>query len=298
MQINKDDHYCYCSDMLVEVEPAQVLNTIATGENHSTWASSQKRELSEGFWTGTSYFTGEDSIVLRFDADYKRNTVDFMIRSPEQAPEAMRMMTWARALPGELIGYKKGSSILGLYQPRFADQELDAFLRDRFLHASEMYRIKALAEQNAVPAANALPCGEYLATASELIHTPVERLFEFVSDAQEYGKWTWGRAQRTQEDKDTLRCPQQFGGPDLLLRLDIDAENLTVDYYLGEDADSMLLRQSARVFPGTAFDYDEDVSLVTFTRWRAAGQSAFEWDRAELSQIIEARMTKSVLERG
>ena len=157
MQIIKDDHYCYCSDILVEAEPSVVLDTIATGENHATWASSQKRELSPGLWAGISYFTGKDSIVLRFDADYERKLVDFMIRSPEQPPEALRMMTWARALPGELLGYNKGTSILGLYQPRFAGDDLDAFLRDRFLHACEMYRIKAMVEHNAEVADDALP---------------------------------------------------------------------------------------------------------------------------------------------
>jgi hypothetical protein len=71
-----------------------------------------------------------------------------------------------------------------------------------------------------------------------------------------------------------------------------------VDYYVGEQADAMLLQQSARVFEGSLFGYEQNISLVTFTRWRAAAESNFEWDRAVLSQIIETKMSKAVLERS
>lgn len=297
MQINKDDHYCYCSDILVKVEPAQVLDVMATGENHSRWASSQKREIDPGLWRGTSYFTAKDSIVLRFDVDHEDHYVDFMIRTPEDAPEKLRMMTWARAVPGELLGYDTGTSVVGLYQPRFAEQSLDTFLRERFLHASEMYRIKAVAELGAVVPADALPTGEYLATASDLIRVPADSLFDFISDGTEYGKWTWGRSPRKEVENNSFRCQPDTGGPNLLLRLEINRERRTVDYYIGENADAMRLYQSARVFTGPAFDYEQDVSLVTFTCWRRLGQSNFEWDRAVLSQIIELKMTKETLER-
>lgn len=298
MQINKDDHYCYCSDILVEAKPAEIVHLIATGENHSKWASSMKREVSPGLWTGTSYFTGKDSIFLSFDVDHENHFVDFMIRTPEQAPEEMRMMTWARVVPGEVLGYDKGSAVLGLYQPRFAGQDIDSFLRERFLHASEMYRIKALAEQNKRAPADALPTGEYLATASELVDSSVEELFDFICDPMKYGKWTWGHSARTHEGDDIVRCKQDFGGSDLLLRMEIDPARLSVDYYVGTNRESMLLFQSARIFDAADFDFEKGMSYVTFTRWRRTGESDFEWDRAILSQLIELKMTRETLERN
>jgi hypothetical protein len=298
MQITKDDHYCYCSDILVTVEPAAALNIIGTGENHRRWASSMKREDSPGVWLGTSYFTGEEYIRIRFDVDHEEHYVDYMIGAPEDKNDALKLMTWARVVPGAELGYENNTSIVALYQPRFADQSLEFFLRDRFLHASEMYRIKALAEQSAAVLPNALPSGEYLATASDLVSASSESLFDFISDGMEYGKWTWGRSERTAIDSDTYKCGQDFGGPDLLVRLEIDRGRKTVDYYVGEQADAMLLQQSARVFEGSLFGYEQNISLVTFTRWRAAAESNFEWDRAVLSQIIETKMSKAVLERS
>lgn len=298
MQINKDDHYCYCSDILVNVDPSVVLDIIATGENHMRWASSKKREDSPGVWVGTSYFTGKDSIRLRFDVDHIDHFVDFMIAAPEDSNDDLRLFTWARALAGEKLGYEKGTSVLGLYQPRFADQNLETFFQERYLHASEMYRIKALAENNAAVSENALPTGDYLATASELIFTSPDTLFDFISDGMEYGRWTWGKSTRSPEGNDIFRCKQDFGGPDLLIRFEANRERKTVDYYVGENPDAMLLHQSARIFAGPDFNYDPDVSLVTFTRWRTAGQSNFEWDRDVLSHIIELKMSKEVLERN
>ncbi|NKB37636.1 MAG: hypothetical protein GKR93_10770 [Gammaproteobacteria bacterium] len=298
MQIAKDDHYCYCSDMLVTVRPAAILEIIATGENHQRWASSRKREDSPGVWVGTSYFTGEESIRLGFDVDHENHFVDFLIAAPDADNDELQVMTWARVVPGERFGYDEGSSIVGLYQPRFADQSLEFFLRDRFLHASEMYRIKALAEQSAPVPADTLPGGEYLATASEVIPDSVDTVFDFISDGLEYGKWTWGRSERTGIDTQTFQCKQDFGGPDLLLRLELDRKRHTVDYYIGEKPDAMLLQQSARVFDASLFGYEQNHSLLTLTRWRAAGESSFEWDRAVLSQLVEMKMTTAVLARS
>ena len=298
MQIAKDDHYCYCSDILVTADPATALDIIATGENHRRWASSMKREDSPGVWLGTSYFTGEEYIRIRFDVDHKDHFVDYMIGTPEDSNDDLKLMTWARVLPGAQLGYEEDTSLVALYQPRFADQSLEVFLRDRFLHASEMYRIKALAEQSAAVSADALPSGEYLATASEVILTSRETLFDFISDGLEYGKWTWGRSARSEIDTNTFQCKQDFGGPDLLVRLEIDRERKTVDYYVGDKPETMLLQQSARVFEGSLFGYEQNTALLTLTRWRAADASNFEWDRAILSQLIEMKMTKAVLERS
>ena len=298
MQISKDDHYCYCSDILVNVEANVSLNIIATGENHQRWASSKKREVNPGVWVGTSYFTGKDSIRLRFDVDHDNHYADYMIAAPDDEDDKLQVMTWARVVPGELLGYDTGTSIIGLYQPRFAGQPLDTFMRERYLHASEMYRIKALAENGADVPANALPSGEYLATASEVIPVTTETVFDFISNGMEYGKWTWGRAPRTEIGDHTFKCRQDVGGFDWFIRLDVDRARQTVDYYVGDSPEAMLLQQSARIFAGPDFGYDKSVSLVTFTRWRSAGQSTFEWDRDVLSQIIEMKMTKEVLERS
>ena len=39
------DPYCYCSDILVNVDAAENLRILSTGENHTLWASSIKREV-------------------------------------------------------------------------------------------------------------------------------------------------------------------------------------------------------------------------------------------------------------
>ncbi len=294
MQINKDDHYCYCSDMLVNVEPAKVLDVIATGENHSTWASSKKHEDKPGEWVGESYFTGKEYIRLRFDVDEGRHYVDYFIGTPGDSTEQLKMMTWARVVDATYMGFEAGSSVVALYQPRFAHQEIDIFLRERFLHASEMYRIKDLAERGAKPSEIALPTGDYLSTSSELVPVSPVDLFKFISNGELYGHWTWGRTNRKMVAENTFQCTLDTSDTSFLLRLNTDVSRMTVDYYVG-DGDTMSLHQSARVLDASNFGYEAGYSLVTFTRWRMAGQSNFTWDRDVLSQIIETKMTKEKL---
>ncbi len=66
------DRYCYCSDILVSASPSAALDVIATGDQHSIWASSIKREVKPGVWVGKYIFTGQASIHLCFKIDSRR----------------------------------------------------------------------------------------------------------------------------------------------------------------------------------------------------------------------------------
>jgi hypothetical protein len=225
--------------------------------------------------------------------------VDYVTGPMVDTPvEAMTMVNWARVVPGPMLGYPDGASLVALYQPRRANSSLDNFLQGRMSHDAEMYRIKLLAEHGAPTPANALMTSEYLASFSEEVAVPMDQLFDFISDGMVYGKYTWGRSPRTKVGTDIFRCKSDFGAPDVYLRLDIDRERKTVDYYVGPRPDAMVLNQSARVFSGPTFDYEPKFTLVTFTRWRVAGQSDFEWDRAQANQVEDTLMTKSNLENG
>ena len=293
------DRYCYCSDILVSVTPRAALDVIATGDKHSIWASSIKREVKPGVWVGRSIFTGKESIHLHFNVDPKRYLVDYVTGPTIDTPIAqMTLVNWARVLPGQILGYPEGSSLVALYQPRRATTSLDSFLESRTGHDAEMYRIKLLAEQSEPTPPDALLTGEYLASYSEQVAVSTDALFDFVSDGMVYGKYTWGRFPRVKTASDTFRCKSDFGGPDIFLRLDVDRARKTVDYYVGLKPDAMSLNQSARVFDGPTFGYDPKVSLVVFTRWRKARESAFEWDRAKANQVEDTVMTKSNLENG
>ena len=292
------DHYCYCSDMLLAVGPGAALKVIATGEGHTLWASSIKREVSPGLWVGRSIFTGKDSIHLRFMVDLKRYLVDYLAGSAEDTIDTMKLVNWARVVPGELLGYGAGTSLVALYQPRSAGIDFQAFLEGRSLHAAEMYRMKLLAEHGAIAPADTPLNGEYLASYSEQVSVPPDVLFDFISNGMAYGKYTWGRSPRSLVAPNIYRCKSDFGEPDRFVRFEVDRDRKTVDYYVGNWPDAMRLAQSARVFPGATFDYDANTSLVTFTRWRAAGQTAFEWDRAVVNQVGETNMTRSLLENG
>lgn len=291
------DRYCYCSDILVNASPQAAMTIMATGENHTLWASSIKREVSPGLWVGTSIFTGKESIHLRFKIDAARGYVDYMVGSGNESVGEMSIANWGRILPGKMLGYSDKTSLIALYQPRRANQDINAFLQGRDSHGAEMYRIKELAEKEAPTPANTLLSGQYLASYSEQVAVTADQLMDFISDGVRYGLYTWGRKARTKVSENVYRCPSDFGGPDVFVRIEADRVNKTVDYYLGRTPATTRLVQSARVFDGRAFGFDAKTSLVTFTRWRAAGMSDFEWDRAMANQLQETNMTKAVLQR-
>jgi hypothetical protein len=299
------DYYCYCSDILVSVGPEAAMNVIATGENFTKWSASNYREVGSGLWSGTSKYTGKPSVLLRFKVDPKRYLVDY---HTGRAEADLETNSWGRVVPGPMLGYPQGTSIVAIYSPRGAKGQryaggytkaggdLDDFLRGRALHGSQMYKIKLIAEKGARAPANALLTGEYLATYSELVAVPVDTLLNFISDGMSFGKFAWGSEARTKVGADTFRCKSEYGGADVLVRIDVDRERKSVDYYVGEKPDAMTLHQSARIYAGPAYDYDANVSLVTFTRWRAAGQSNFDWDAALANQVQDTNQTKGLLE--
>jgi hypothetical protein len=285
------DQWCYCSDILAAVPAADLVQVLGTGPNHTLWASSIKREVEPGIWVGRSVFTNKESIRLKFVIDAKRHYIDYLAERSGN----WGLVNWARAVPGELMGYPKGTSIAALYQTRGAKGNLD--LNGRIGHDSEMFRIKALAEKGKPAAADTLPPGSYLNTASEVVNAPASDLMAFVSDATAFGKWTWGRAPRTKVG-DTFLCKSDFGEPDVYMKVVADRENKTVDYFTGPKPDALLLNQSARVFEGPVFGHDAKASFVTFTRWRAAGQREYDWQRMQAGQVQDARMVKTLLENG
>jgi len=285
------DQYCYCSDILTAVPAADLVQILGTGPNHTLWASSIKREVEPGIWVGKSVFTNKESIRLKFDIDAKRYYIDYYAERGGK----WGLVNWGRAVPGELMGYPKGTSVAALYQTRSANNSLD--LMGRIGHDAEMFRIKALAEKGKAPTADTMPPGSYLNTSSEVVNVPSSDLMAFVSDATTYGKWTWGRAPRTKVG-DVFQCKSEFGEPDLFLKIVAHREHKTVDYFTGPKPDALLLNQSARVFDGPVFGYNPNASFVTFTRWRAAGQREYDWQRSQAAQIQDAKMTKSLLENG
>jgi len=287
------DPYCHAGNILVSADLETAYQAISDGEQQSKWSTSVKRQVAPGLWVGASIVTGRSNYV-RFRRDPERRIVDFDFAN---TPGSMKFISSARAVPGAAVGYGDRETILTLHQWRFASQPSDALRRVAAEHESEMYRMKALVEHAADPPKDAIPGGAYAHSSSDLAAVAADVLFDFVSNGEVYGQWTWGRTPRTRIADTTFRCPSEFGGPDLLLRLDIDHDRRVVDFYVGETAERMLLQQSARVFPGPVFDFGADNALVTFTQWRAAAQPAFEWERAIASQEQELILTKAVVER-
>jgi hypothetical protein len=291
--MNFVDPYCHAGNILAAVGPDAAWRVISDGELHGKWATSVKRQVGPDLWLGASIVTGRSNYV-RFRCDPRRRIVDYDFANN---PDAQRFISSARAVPGTLLGYGEGTSVLTLHQWRFATWAEGALGRISAEHESEMYRMKAVAEGGAEAPKDAMPAGSCAHSSSDLLEAPADVVFDFVANGETFGQWTWGRAPRTRVGNTTFQCPSEFGGPDLLVRLDVDRNRGSVDFHVGETREAMLLQQTARVFAGPVFDYEATAALLTLTLWRAASQSAFEWERAIASQEQELILTRAVLER-
>lgn len=140
------DPYCHSSSILVARPARTVFALMAEGitQGHWAWGSSQRRDLGENLFVGTSIFDGQETYV-RLLPDPDRLIVDYEVG---RTRDAMQFRNMSRVLPGPLLGLPEQSCVVSLLTWRLASQDDAAWNQISTVHEAEMFMIRGLAERD------------------------------------------------------------------------------------------------------------------------------------------------------
>lgn len=133
---------------------------------------------------------------------------------------------------------------------------------------------------------------------SIVVAKPAGDVFAFMADPQKLNRWSFGTWETEIAGDGLVTGTSIFDGAKILVRIDADAERLSIDYHLGFDQAKLVPRINVRVVPGHRLGLDEDSSVLTFIAWRAAQMDDDRWRRLTASHEFEAVLIKNLLENG
>ncbi|HKU15123.1 MAG TPA: hypothetical protein VJQ52_12065 [Steroidobacteraceae bacterium] len=133
-------------------------------------------------------------------------------------------------------------------------------------------------------------------TASISVAVPAEKLFEFMTDAQTMGKWSFGSWDLQPAGQDIHVGTSLFNGRKTYIRIHADPKRLQLDYDVGESADSVVPRIVCKIIPGARLGMAGETCLLTLIAWRSATASDDRWRQTCASHELEIFRIKGLAE--
>lgn len=134
--------------------------------------------------------------------------------------------------------------------------------------------------------------------ASIIVNKTAADVFAFMADAEKLDRWSFGTWTTEIATDGLVTGTSIFDGGKILVRIDADAERLSIDYKLGLDPEKLVPRINVRVVPGTNLGLAAAQCVLTFTAWRAAAMDDDRWRRLTASHEFEVVLIKNLLENG
>lgn len=134
--------------------------------------------------------------------------------------------------------------------------------------------------------------------ASIVIARAAAEVFAFMSDPAKLHRWSFGTWETEIAPDGLVTGTSIFDGTRTFVRIEPDAERLSIDYHLGTDAANLAPRIAVRIVPGGRLGLEAASAVLTFLAWRTAAMTDERWRRLTASHEFEAVLIKSLLENG
>jgi hypothetical protein len=132
--------------------------------------------------------------------------------------------------------------------------------------------------------------------ATTACDAPADAAFAFLADPARLGSWALGCWNARIVGERVARGASLFDESTSYVRVEPDRERLLVDFAVGDDAESLVRRISARVLRGDLLGYGTDRCLVTVVAWRPADMTDERWERLVASHAAEILLLKAKIE--
>jgi hypothetical protein len=140
-----EDRYCHTASIAVAAPAQDAFEYLADGLRQGDWTlgASDRREVGDGLFVGTSIFDGSETYV-RIVPDPKHLLVACSVGP---TPGRLVPRIWMRVVSGEDLDQPQGACVVTLLAWRPAGQSDDSWQLTRTSHETEIHLIKGLLER-------------------------------------------------------------------------------------------------------------------------------------------------------
>ena len=133
-------------------------------------------------------------------------------------------------------------------------------------------------------------------TASVTIERSAEAVFKFMSDPNKMDLWSFGTWRISVDDDGLVHGRSIFDGSTACVRIESNAQNRLIDYWVGTNAENLAPRIFVRITPGEVTGSSTLNCILSMVSFRTEAMSDDRWHRLVTAHALEVQLIKSVLE--
>ena len=133
-------------------------------------------------------------------------------------------------------------------------------------------------------------------TASVAIERNAEAVFKFMSDPNKMDLWSFGTWRISAGGDGLVHGRSIFDGSAACVRIEPDAQNRLIDYWVGANAENLAPRIFVRITPGEVTGSSTLNCILSMVSFRTAAMSDDRWHRLLTAHAFEVQLIKSLLE--
>ena len=129
------------------------------------------------------------------------------------------------------------------------------------------------------------------------IDLPWEKVYDFLNEPLNLGKWALGCMQAKPAEEEGLYCGVSiFDNEVNYFKLKANREFRVIDFHIGSRT-VLQPRISARVTPGSIYGNEDSFCLLSLQAWRDLEMSDVRWHQLQVCHETEMILVKKLLER-
>jgi hypothetical protein len=130
-------------------------------------------------------------------------------------------------------------------------------------------------------------------TVTAHVGAPARVAFDYLADGEKVGDWALGALAAKRVGDSDLFVSEAHG---IALRVDADAKRLVIDYHVGSNAKTLVMRIATRVIPGEAMGRGAGTCLVSMAAWRPKSFDDRRWSRLKAFHDAEIHLIREKIE--
>ena len=133
-------------------------------------------------------------------------------------------------------------------------------------------------------------------TASVTIERSAEAVIKFMSDPEKMDLWSFGTWRISVDDNGLVHGRSIFDGSTACVRIEPNAQNRLIDYWVGANSENLAPRIFVRITPGEVTGSSTLNCILSMVSFRTEAMSDDRWHRLVTAHALEVQLIKSVLE--
>ena len=133
-------------------------------------------------------------------------------------------------------------------------------------------------------------------TASVAIERNAEAVFKFMSDPNKMDLWSFGSWRISVDGDGLVHGRSIFDGSAACVRIEPDAQNRLIDYWVGTNSENLAPRIFVRITPSEVIGSSTLNCILSMVSFRTETMSDDRWHRLVTAHAFEVQLIKSLLE--